>query len=133
MLIENPHDKKVRMMKVRDSDSDRQFATTNKWALATDGVQWVLQRRRWRNGQPTWRALAFVHSTRDTLARCMVEKGLPEEDVRRLLCDLPRTFEEWHQNRRGGWSETLKAPPPSPDAPPPQTSPEPALRQEPAV
>src|SRR5262249_30349743 len=53
--------------------ADRQFAVSGKWALASDGLQWILQRK--RSGRPPWRAVSFVRSTKDILARCMGENG----------------------------------------------------------
>jgi hypothetical protein len=74
---------------------DRQFAVSGRWALASDGLQWMLQC--WR-GQH-WQSVSFVRSTRDILARCMREKGCPPEDAERLLAHLPATFDEWKATR----------------------------------
>jgi hypothetical protein len=68
--------------------SDRQLAISGNWAIATDGVQWILQRRKdidRRNGRVVWRAVSFVRSTKDILARCMREKGCPQNDAQSLL------------------------------------------------
>jgi hypothetical protein len=73
--------------------TDRQFAVSGRWALASDGIQWIL--RRHCEGKRPWRPVSFVHSTRDVLARCMSEKGCPPEDAQRLLAGLPSTFDEW--------------------------------------
>ena len=78
---------------------DRQFAISNKWTLASDGIQWMLQRQHMRNGQIDWHSVSFVHSTRDIRARCMREKGCPAADAERLLAGLPPTFEEWASKR----------------------------------
>jgi hypothetical protein len=51
----------------------RQFAVSGRWALASDGLQWILQRK--RSGCPPWRAVSFVRSTKDIPARCMGENG----------------------------------------------------------
>jgi len=75
--------------------SERQFAISNKWALAADRLQWLLQRRQ---GQ-RWASVSFVSSTRDILTRCMREKGCPPADAERLLAGLPSTFEEWAGKR----------------------------------
>jgi hypothetical protein len=90
--------------------TDRQFMTAGEWALASDGIQWVLQHRRQKNGETSWRPVSFVRSTRDILARCMREKGVPAEDADRLLAGLPPTFDEWLEGSRS-WSGALKAPP----------------------
>ena len=71
--------------------TDRVFAVAGDWALASDGVQWILQRR--QGGQ--WRAVSFVRSTRDILARCMREKGVEAAHSALLLAGLPDTFDQW--------------------------------------
>jgi hypothetical protein len=75
--------------------SERQFAVSGRWALAADGLQWMLQRRA---GQ-RWQSVSFVSPTRDVLVRCMREKGCPPADAERLLAGLPSTFEEWGRER----------------------------------
>lgn len=72
--------------------TDKQFKTSGRWALASDGLQWILQRQ--TGGR--WNALSFVRSTKNVLARCMREKGTPPDDARRLLDGLPATFDEWN-------------------------------------
>jgi hypothetical protein len=74
---------------------NNQFAVSGRWALASDGHQWMLQRHRLRNGKIVWDSLSFVKSTSDILARCMREKGCPPDDADRLLAGLPSTFDEW--------------------------------------
>jgi hypothetical protein len=73
--------------------TDRQFRVSGNWALASDGLQWVLQRR----GGGRWNAVSFVRSTKAVLTRCMSknEKGVPPADAARLLALLPDTFDEW--------------------------------------
>jgi hypothetical protein len=75
--------------------TDQQFVVSNQWALASDGIQWILRQRTTRHGEVTWNPRSFVHSTRDILARCMREKGCPSEDAEILLDGLPSTFDEW--------------------------------------
>lgn len=58
--------------------ADQVFATSGDWALASDGVQWMLMRRRTRPVGAHWQPVSFVRSTRDILARCMREKGVGE-------------------------------------------------------
>jgi hypothetical protein len=61
-------------------------------------VQWILQRRGGvdrRSGNHVWSGISFVRSTRDVLARCMRETGVPEQDARVALARLPDTFERW--------------------------------------
>ena len=71
--------------------SDQVLATAGRWLVASDDVQWIL-----RSGHHT---VSFVHSTRDILARCMREKGVPAEDAAVLLAGLPATFDEWVRKR----------------------------------
>ncbi len=54
--------------------TDRVFAIEGEWALASDGLQWMLMRH--RKGRDPWRAVSFVSSSKDVLARCMREKGV---------------------------------------------------------
>ena len=61
------------------------------WAIASDGIQWILQCR--HNGQQ--RSVSFVHSSRDVLARCMSENGVHPQTASELLKGLPPTFNEW--------------------------------------
>ena len=70
---------------------ETKFITSSGWALASDGLQWILQRR--YGGQ--LRAVAFVRSSRDILARVMNEKGVAPETASELLGALPPTFAEW--------------------------------------
>jgi hypothetical protein len=58
--------------------------------VATDGRQWILQRLRGTQ----WAGISFVRSTRDILARCMTEKGVPSETAKQLLAVLPPTFDQ---------------------------------------
>jgi hypothetical protein len=73
---------------------ERIFAVSGDWALGSDGVQWILYHRdpKSRTG---WKGISFVRSERDILARCMREKGCPEDDGERLLAGLPNTFDKW--------------------------------------
>ena len=70
---------------------DKQFAVSGNWAIASDGIQWILQRRAGRR----WKAVSFVRSTKAILARCMREKHCPPPDQLALLDGLPNTFDEW--------------------------------------
>ena len=67
------------------------LTTSSGWALASDELQWILQRR--YGGQ--LRAVAFVRSSKDILARCMSEAGVHADTAGELLKGLPRTFNEW--------------------------------------
>ena len=71
--------------------TDSPFMVSGRWALASDGAQWILQRRRGAQ----WQAVSFVRSTKDILARCMREKGVPAGSAARLLEQLPASFDRW--------------------------------------
>jgi hypothetical protein len=70
---------------------EKQFITSSGWALASEGAQWILQRK-YRGQQ---KSVAFVRSTRDILARVLNEKGVAPETASELLETLPSTFTEW--------------------------------------
>ena len=66
------------------------------WSVESDGHQWILSHRVRDGGRSIrWRWMSFVHSTRDVLARCMCEQGVPSEVRMELLEGLPSTFAEW--------------------------------------
>jgi hypothetical protein len=65
--------------------------TSSGWALAADGLQWILERKYRNRFQP----VAFVRSSKDILARCMSEAGVSSDTAGELLKDLPPTFNEW--------------------------------------
>jgi len=75
--------------------TDRIFATAGDWAVASDGIQWILLRRRTRRLEPYWQPVSFVRSTWNILAWCMREKGVGAEIARLLLSRLPDTFDQW--------------------------------------
>jgi hypothetical protein len=68
---------------------DGRFRVVDDWALASDGVQWVLQHRSGRS----WEALSFVRTKKDVLADCMIHKGAPPDVAQPLL----ESFEAWHE------------------------------------
>lgn len=70
---------------------DKQIIVGERFAIATDNVQWVLQRSTGKQ----WRAIGFVRSTKDALARCMVEAGATQAEIDTLLADLPPHFPGW--------------------------------------
>lgn len=71
--------------------SDRIFASSGDWAVAADGLQWILM----RHSGSQWRPVSFVRSTKDILARCMREKGTEPAPADLLLSGLPETFDVW--------------------------------------
>lgn len=77
---------------------DEQFIVSGNWALATDNVQWVLQRRKGDG----WEALKFVRSNRDRLAYWLGKFKAPADDTARLLDGLPDSFDGWLQANRKG-------------------------------
>jgi hypothetical protein len=72
---------------------DRQFAVSGRWALASDGEQWVIQKR--LTGD-RWGAVKFIRSDKAWLEhRLRKTLEVPAEDADRLLDGLPDTFDEW--------------------------------------
>ncbi len=72
---------------------------SERWALATDGIQWIVQRAR-RNGNKgggvEWRAVAFVASDKGVLHRVLREKGaVIDSEGLEALRRLPGTLQEW--------------------------------------
>lgn len=90
--------------------ADRQFAASDDWALASDGIQWILLRHRTRRSVGFWNPASFVRSTCDILAGCRREKGVPTQDAQRLLEGLPSTFNEWVSTARRSVDGALDAP-----------------------
>ena len=76
---------------------DRQFRVSGDWALASDGVQWMLQRRQGAR----WQAIKFIRSTKSHLAARIKEKDVPPKDMHRLLDELPDSFDAWLAAERG--------------------------------
>jgi hypothetical protein len=76
----------------RMATDERQFAISGKWALGSDGLQWIVyQQRSEKNGG--WRGVLFVRSTKDILARFAGE-GLPRAGYSGFACSpatLPST------------------------------------------
>ena len=70
------------------------------WALAADKNQWILCRRRMRQGTATWQPVAYVASDKRMLMRVMLRKGMaPSPDaqaaVHAFFDSPPHTFREW--------------------------------------
>ena len=51
------------------------FAVSGDWALASDGYQWIVQRRAHWKGKVQWRSLSFVHSTKPSWPGACVKKA----------------------------------------------------------
>jgi hypothetical protein len=69
--------------------ADRQIAVADRFAIATDGIQWVLQRRKGKQSHAT----SFVRSRRSILARCLREAGATAIETDTLIADLPDNFD----------------------------------------
>ena len=70
---------------------------SDKWRLAHDPLQWVIQRRR----ADEWRSEKFIASTRDVLMRDLREMGaVVDEAALDELDDLPATFREWLKTQK---------------------------------
>ena len=81
--------------------SDQQFLRLNDdWALATDGLQVIVQRR-WQDklsGEDRWKPVSFVFSRRSVLERLLREAGLHRtKETRCALETLPVRFRKWLQ------------------------------------
>ena len=83
---------------------DRQFLRLNdKWALAYDPLQWILQRRMGLRksgssaGQESWQGKSFIADKKSVLLRVLREKGIqPTARAQEALDVLPDTFREFH-------------------------------------
>jgi hypothetical protein len=72
----------------------RRIKEVGPWAIATDGLQWILQKRTSLKDDH-WVGESFVSTDRVVLELCMREKGIPEPVRKELLWGLPESFEEW--------------------------------------
>jgi len=72
---------------------EQQFAISGDWALGADDLQWILYRRR-SEKRGGWEPLSFVRTSQDILARCMREKGVPEDGTSGFARPA-RTFNQW--------------------------------------
>ena len=76
--------------------ADKQFARINdKFALAYDRMQWVLQRHSFRKCMDDWKAVAFVRSNKFHLFSVMIREGVPKDDALNACMKLPETFTEF--------------------------------------
>jgi len=71
---------------------DRQIAVLDGWAIATDGIQWILQRAR---GDGRWRPVSFVRTSKAALCRCCHEAGMSHSAFESLLASVPDYFPGW--------------------------------------
>ena len=83
--------------------ADRKFLRlSDRWALAYDNLQWVIQRRKSAKGKPEkWSAESFISSNREILVLTLREKGIvPDLGKMEEVLALPYTFKEWHEQRQ---------------------------------
>ena len=85
--------------------TDRQFLRLNdRWALADDRLQWIIQRRGSidkRSGKYRWYGESFISSNRDILVLTLREKGIvPDPGKMEEVLALPYTFKEWIAQRQ---------------------------------
>ncbi len=79
---------------------DTQFLRlSEKWALAYDNAQWIVQRRKApskKGGACRWAAVSFIGSNKDILWRVLREKGAEIGPAAGEYIDaMPDTFREW--------------------------------------
>ena len=80
--------------------ADKQFLwLSEKWALAYDKSQWIVQRRKApgkKGGECRWAAVSFVASNKAVLLRVLREKGAEIcPAAREYIAAMPDTFREW--------------------------------------
>ncbi len=80
--------------------ADTQFLRlSEKWALAYDNAQWIVQRRKApskKGGEYRWAAVSFVASNKDILWRVLREKGAEIDPAAREYIDaMPHRFLDW--------------------------------------
>jgi hypothetical protein len=89
---------------------DKQFRVSGGWALASDGVQWIVQK--WEGKR--WRNLKYIRSDKAWLAyRLTKTLKVPPTDATRLLDGLPDSFDAWLEAVHGVYGKAkLPKPPP---------------------
>ncbi len=85
--------------------ADVQFLRlSEKWALATDGIQWIVQRALMDKSKEDglqWRSVAFVATDKGVLQRVLREKGaVIDSEGHAALRRLPGTFREWRDAQK---------------------------------
>ena len=104
--------------------ADRQFLRlSERWALAYDSLQWIIQYRDSVKGKPeSWRGVSFISSNRDILILTLQEKGIvPDPGKMEEVLALPYTFREWRAKRQSRKAPSAAAR--SPTDKPTQTTP----------
>ena len=96
--------------------ADTQFCQVGeKFALAYDRFQWVLQRRSKRKGEDDRKAIAFTDGSKYRLFAMMIRYGVPRDDALDVCERLPETFTELLAGigllgRRGASGSAISAP-----------------------
>ena len=83
--------------------ADRLFLKLNdRWALAYDSLQWIIQRRGFAKGKyGKWRGVSFISSNRDILILTLREEGVvPDLGKMEEVLALPYTFKQWIAQRQ---------------------------------
>ncbi len=76
--------------------ADTQYTRiNNKFALAYDRMQWVLQRHSFRKGEDDWKAVGFIRTNKFHLFSVMIREGVPKDDALDVCQNLPETFTEF--------------------------------------
>lgn len=76
--------------------ADTQHTRINdKFALAYDRMQWVLQRHSLRKGNDDWKAVAFIRTNKFHLFGVMIREGVAKDDALSVCEKLPETFTEF--------------------------------------
>jgi hypothetical protein len=75
----------------RAVQDDKQFRVSGNWALASDGIQCIIQK--WAGNK--WRGVKFIRSDKAWLAYRLTTVGVPDADAARLLDGLPDAFAAW--------------------------------------
>ncbi len=76
---------------------------SDKWRVAHDPLQWIIQRRgafKAKVGERRWTAVAYIATRRDILFRVLRElEAEVDPDALDALDDLPQTFKEWSKGQ----------------------------------
>ncbi len=83
--------------------TDKQFLRlSERWALAYDSLQWIIQKRESAKGKSEkWRGVSFISSNRESLVLPLRETGIvPDLGKMEEVLALPYTFKEWIAQRQ---------------------------------
>jgi hypothetical protein len=69
---------------------------STNWRIATDPMQWHVQKRKKTKKGYDWKSLAFIGSNKEILLRCLQEKdAIIDKRGQTRLKKLPGTHKEW--------------------------------------